>query len=139
MLREVSFRVLRPAIVLCGQTDKFERKYAKSLKRALDLLLQTPNKPLLKALGIPSLLQMAAYHRAVNTRAVRERFQACPNSLDTLAVRLAGQASEYRKLQRPVAILKVRGSTYLVDLLAERDFLDKCHIGLVGGWKLPND
>ena len=102
------FEYYAPAIVLSGQLNKFERKYTKSLKRALDLPLQTPNEPLLKALGVPSLLQMAAYHVAVNTKTISERFQACPNSLDMLAVRLADQASKYRKLQRPATIVKIR-------------------------------
>jgi len=127
------FEYYAPAIALCGQLNKFEKKYTKSLKRALDLPLQTPNEPLLKALGIPSLMQMAAYHVTANTRAIRERFQACPNSLDMLAARLADQAYEYRKLQRPTAIVKVRDGTYLVDLLSSRSFLDKCYIGLVVG------
>jgi hypothetical protein len=127
------FEYYAPAIILCRQLNKFEGKYTKSLKRALDLPMQTPNEPLLKALGVPSLQQMAAYHVAVNTKTIRERFKACPNSLDTLAVRLADQASEYRKLQRPTAIAKIRGGTYLVDLLAGRNFLDKCYIGLVAG------
>ena len=127
------FEYYAPAIVLSGQLGKFERRYTKSLKRALDLPLQTPNEPLLKALGIPSLLQVAAYHVAVNTRRIRERFQACPNSLGTLAAELADQATEYRKLQRPTAIVRVRDGTYLVDLLASRSFLDKCYIGLVAG------
>jgi len=70
---------------------------------------------------------------AVNTRSIKKRFQACPNSLDVLAVGLANQASEYRRLQRPVAVVKVREGTYLVDLLAGRSFLDKCYIGLVAG------
>ncbi len=49
-----------------------------------------------------------------------------------LAVRLAEQESEYRKLQRPTSVVKVR-AVYLVDLLASRSFLDKCYIGLVAG------
>jgi hypothetical protein len=127
------FEYYAPAIVLSGQLGKFESRYTKSLKKALNLPLQTPNGPLLKALGVPSLLQVAAYHVAVNTRRIRERFQACPDSLGTLAAELAGQASEYRKLQRPAAIVKVRGGEYRVDLLASRSFLDKCYIGLVAG------
>jgi hypothetical protein len=127
------FEYYAPAIVLSGQLGKFERRYTKSLKKALDLPLQTPNGPLLKALGVPSLLQVAAYHVTINTRRIRERFQACPDSLGTLAAELAGQASEYRKLQRPAAIVRVRGSIYLIDLLANRSFLDKCYIGLVAG------
>jgi len=127
------FEYYAPAIALSGQLNKFERMYTKSLKRALDLPLQTPNEPLLKALGIPSLLQVAAYHVTVNTRAIRKRFQACPNSLDMLAAGLANQASEYRRLQRPIAVVKVRDGMYLVDLLASRSFLDKCYIGLVAG------
>ncbi len=54
------FENYAPAIVLSGKLGKFERGYTKSLKRALDLPLQTPNEPLLKAMGIPSLLQVAA-------------------------------------------------------------------------------
>jgi hypothetical protein len=127
------FEYYAPAIVLCGQLNKFERKYTKSLKRALDLPLQIPNEPLLKALGVPSLLQIAAYHVTVNTRTIRERFQACPNSLNTLVAGLANQATEYRELQRPTTIKKVRDDVYLVDLLANRSFLDKCYIGLVTG------
>jgi len=127
------FEYYTPAIALCGQLNKFERKYTKSLKRALHLPLQTPNEPLLKALGVPSLLQMAAYHVAVNTRAIGRRFRACPDSLDMLAIGLAGQASEYRELRRPTAVVKVREGTYLVDLLADRSYLDKCYVGLVAG------
>jgi len=107
--------------------------YTKSLKRALDLPLQTPNEPLLRALGIPSLPQMAAYHVTVNTKTIWKRFQACPNSLDMIAAGLADQASEYRRLQRPIAVAKIRKDTCLVDLLASRSFLDKCYIGLVTG------
>jgi hypothetical protein len=107
--------------------------YTKSLKRALDLPLQTSNEPLLKALGIPSLLQMAAYHITVNTKTIKKRFQACPGSLDMLAAGLTNQASEYRELQRPTAVVKVEKGTYLVDLLANKSFLDKCYIGLVVG------
>jgi len=127
------FEYYAPAIVLSGQLGKFERRYTKSLKRALDLPLQTPGGPLLKALGIPSLLQVAAYHVAVNTRRIRERFQACPNSLGALAAELADRATEYRKLRRPTAIERVKSNTYLIDLLADRSFLDKCYIGLVAG------
>ncbi len=127
------FEYYAPAIVLSGQLGKFERRYTKSLKRALDLPLQTPNEPLLKALGIPSLLQVAAYHVAVNIRRIRERFQACPDSLGALAEGLAGQAAEYRRLRKPTAIVRVKNNTYLVDLLASRSFLDKCYIGLVAG------
>jgi hypothetical protein len=127
------FEYYAPAVVLCGQLNKFEGRYTKSLKRALDLPLQTPNEPLLKALGIPSLSQMAAYHIFVNTGAIRRRFQACPNSLGVLATELANQASEYRGLQKPVAVVKIRDGTYLIDLLASRSFLDKCYIGLVAG------
>jgi hypothetical protein len=127
------FEYYAPAIVLSGQLGKFERRYTKSLKRALDLPLQTPSEPLLKALGIPSLLQVAAYHVAVNTKRIRERFRTCPDSLGALAAVLADQATEYRKLQRPTAIVKVRDGVFLVDLLASRSFLDKCYIGLVTG------
>jgi len=87
----------------------------------------------LKALGVPSLLQMAAHHATVNMRTIRKRFQACPNSLDVLAVGLANQASEYRRLKKPVTVVKVRDGTYLVDLLANKGSLDKCYIGLVTG------
>jgi len=76
---------------------------------------------------------MAAYHVTANIGAIRKRFQTCPNSLDVLAARLADQAHEYRELQRPTAIVKVRDGTYLVDLLSSRSFLDKCYIGLVVG------
>jgi exonuclease III len=127
------FEYYAPAIILCGQLNKFERMYTKSLKRALDLPLQTSNEPLLKALGIPSLLQMAAYHITVNTKTIKKRFQACPGSLDMLAAGLTNQASEYRELQRPTAVVKVEKGTYLVDLLANKSFLDKCYIGLVVG------
>jgi len=127
------FEYYAPAIALCGQLVKFERKYTKSLKMALDLPLQTPNEPLLKALGVPSLSQVAAYHITVNTRRIRDRFQACPNSLGTLAADLAGQADEYRRLKKPTAIVRIGDSTFLVDLLANRSFLDKCYIGLVAG------
>ena len=134
MLRKVPFRVLRPSHCSEWATGVSSKEGTlRSLKRALDLPLQTPNEPLLKALGVPSLLQVAAYHVTINTRRIRERFQACPDSLGTLAVELTDQASEYRKLQRPTAIVKVRSGTYLVDLLASRSFLDKCYIGLVAG------
>ncbi len=76
---------------------------------------------------------MAACHVTVNIRTIRERFRACPNSLDVLAVRLADQASEYRKLQRQTTIVNVRAGMYLVDLLGNRSYLDKCYIGLVAG------
>jgi len=127
------FEYYAPAIALSGHLNKFERRYTKSLKRALDLPLQTPNEPLLKALGIPSLLQMAAYHVTINTKTIRERFRTCPDSLGMLAARFADKASEYRRLRRPTAVMKVGGDMYLVDLLASRSFLDKCYIGLVAG------
>jgi hypothetical protein len=127
------FEYYAPAIVLSGQLGKFERRYTKSLKRTLDLPLQTPNGPLLRALGIPSLLQVAANHVDINIRRIRERFRTCPNSLSTLAAGLADQATEYRRLQRPTAIARISDDTYLVDLLANRSFLDKCYIGLVAG------
>jgi len=50
-----------------------------------------------------------------------------------LAVRLADQATEYRKLRKPIAVVKLRDGAYLVDLLAGRNFLNKCYIGLVAG------
>jgi hypothetical protein len=127
------FEYYAPAIVLSGQLGKFERRYTKSLKRTLDLPLQTPNGPLLRALGIPSLLQVAANRVDINIRRIRERFRTCPNSLSTLAAGLANQATEYRRLQRPTAIARISDDTYLVDLLANRSFLDKCYIGLVAG------
>jgi hypothetical protein len=127
------FEYYAPAIALSEQLNKFEGKYTKSLKRALDLPLQTPNEPLLRALGIPSLLQMAAYHVTINTKAIRRRFQTCPDSLSTLAVRLADKAAEYRRLRRPTDVVRVGDGKYLVDLLANRNFLDKCYVGLVAG------
>jgi hypothetical protein len=127
------FEYYAPAIALSGQLNKFERKYTKSLKKALDLPLQTPNEPLLRTLGIPSLLQLAAYHVAVNTGTIRRRFQTCPDSLSTLAVELADKASDYRRLRRPTGVVRVGDGKYLFDLLASRSFLDKCYIGLVAG------
>src|SRR5689334_21061179 len=62
----------------------------------------------------------------VNTRTIRNRFQTSPDSLNRLAEELEDHACEYRALQNPVAIAKTRkDATYLIDLLARRDFLDK--------------
>jgi hypothetical protein len=53
--------------------------------------------------------------------------------LSTLAVRLADKAAEYRRLRRPTDVVRVGDGKYLVDLLANRNFLDKCYVGLVAG------
>jgi len=68
------FEYFAPTIVLCGQLNKFERMYTKSLKKSLDLPMQTPNGPLLKALDVPSLLQIAAHHIVTNSVCIAKRY-----------------------------------------------------------------
>ncbi len=75
------FDYFAPVIAICEQFKKFERIYAKSLKKSLSLPLQTPNLPLFKALGVPSLLQIAAHHITANCEVIKERFQKYPEFL----------------------------------------------------------
>jgi len=112
--------------------SKFEPMYTKSLKKTLGLPMQTPNTPLLTALGIPSLTQIAAHHIVMNSKSIEQRFSGCPKSLSAFADRLTTQAVEYAQLHSPSAVSKDRDD-YYVDLLAHKSFLDKCYLGLVTG------
>ena len=93
------FDYFAPVIAICGQFEKFERMYTKSLKKSLGLPLQTPNLPLIKALGIPSLQQIAAHHVITNCEVIKERFQKLPESLRLSSQSLGPQAEAYSELR----------------------------------------
>jgi len=120
-------------MLLCGQLKKFSSIYTKSLKRALDLPIPTPNEPILRAVGIPSLTQIAAFHIRKNLSQIEKRFQVGPTSVDLLTRELGGLAREYSALRLSKSVTHVEGNNYLVDLLANRDYLDRCYLGLIAG------
>lgn len=127
------FDYFAPVIALCGHLNKFETLYTKSLKKALDLPQQTPNLPLLAALGVPSLRQIAAHHIHRNTKAIRDRFSEWPVSLGDLCTKLEPCAEEYVELQAPVPISGQSEGLFVIDLLASKTRLNKCLLGLVAG------
>ena len=101
------FDYFAPVIAICGQLEKFERMYTKSLKKSLSLPLQTPNLSLIRALGIPSLQQIAAHHITANFEAIKERFQRVPESLRLSSENLAMQAQAYLELRRTSIVTRV--------------------------------
>jgi hypothetical protein len=107
--------------------------YTKSLKRALDLPLQTPNSPLLAALGVPSLRQIAAHHISKNADIIRDRFSELPATLELLAKELSGCSEEYTRLQNATPIAKQADGHLTLDLLAPKVYLNKCILGLATG------
>jgi len=119
------FDYFAPVIAICGQFEKFERMYTKSLKKSLGLPLQTPNLPLIKALGIPTLQQIAAHHITASYEAIKERFQKCPESLRLSSEELGTQAEVYLELHSPQVLSRISRNTFRLDLLADRNFLDK--------------
>jgi len=121
------------AIALCGQANKFERMYTKSLKRALNFPLQMPNTPLLQALGVPSLLQIASHHILNNADSIGKRFSDHPESLRVLAAELAPHGDEYARLQMPPPITETGENEFKMDLLADKKYLDRCFVGIVVG------
>jgi hypothetical protein len=60
------FDYFAPAIALCGHTKKYKKLFTKSLKKALNLPLQTSNSRTLEAIRCPSLTQIGAYHISYN-------------------------------------------------------------------------
>jgi len=127
------FDYFTPVVALCGHLDKFETMYTKSLKRALDLPLQTPNSPLLAALGVPSLRQIAAHHVCRNTEIIRDRFLELPGTLDLLAKELSSCSEEYAGLRDAVPITRQTDGHFILDLLALKVYLNKCLLGLTAG------
>jgi hypothetical protein len=127
------FEYFAPAMLLCGQLRKFSNMYTKSLKKALDLPIPTPNEPVLKAVGVPSLTQIAAFHMKKNLSQIEKRFQEGPTSVGLLTREFGGHAREYSALRLSKSVTHVEGNNYLVDLLANRDCLDRCYLGLVAG------
>jgi hypothetical protein len=130
------FEYFAPAMLLCGQLRKFSSMYTKSLKKALDLPIPTPNEPVLKAVGVPSLTQIAAFHMKKNLSQIEKRFQEGPTSVGLLTREFGGHAREYSALRLSKSVTHVEGNSYLVDLLANRDCLDRCYLGLVAGCML---
>jgi hypothetical protein len=127
------FEYFAPAMLLCGQLKKFSSMYTKSLKKALDLPIPTPNEPLLKAIGVPSLTQIAAFHMGKNLSQIEKRFQEGPTSVSQMTREIGGYAREYSALRVSKSVTHIEGNNYLVDLLANRDCLDRCYLGLVAG------
>jgi len=127
------FDYFASVIALCGHLGKFETLYTKSLKRALDLPLQTPNLPLLAALGVPSLRQIAAHHIHRNMGIIRDRFSEWPEALTLLVTELKHCAEEYTELRATVAISKLPDGHLVVDLLASKAYLNRCLLGIVAG------
>ena len=150
------FENFAPVIAICRPFEKFEMIYTKALKKSLGLPLQTPNLPLIKALGIPSLQQIAVYHVITNCEIIKERFQKLPESLrlssQSLCVSLprvsaslfpeslrlssqslGPQAEAYSELRSTPIVTRISHKAFRLDLLADRVFLDKCLLGLVAG------
>jgi len=128
------FEYFAATAALCGQLKKFESLYSLSLKRALDLPMQTQNERLLKAVGVPSLAQIAAHHCVKNTEVIKQRFpNSCPRSLTAIAGDLAIKAQEYNEIRSPIPIKQVEKNKFILDLLANRDFLNKNLVGLFTG------
>ena len=127
------FEYFAPAMLLCGQLRKFSSMYTKSLKKALDLPIPTPNEPILKAVGVPSLTQIAAFHMKKNLSQIEKRFQEGPTSVDLLTREFGSHAREYSALRLSKSVTHIEGNNYLIDLLANRDCLDRCYLGLVAG------
>jgi hypothetical protein len=127
------FEYFAPAMLLCGQLKKFSSMYTKSLKRTLDLPTPTPNEPMLRAIGVPSLTQIAAFHIKKNLSQIEKRFQEGPTSVDMLTREFGSHAREYSALRLSKTVTHIAGNNFLIDLLANRDCLDRCYLGLVAG------
>jgi hypothetical protein len=72
------FDYFAPAIALCGHTKKYKKLFTKSLKKALNLPLQTSNSRTLEAIRCPSLTQIGAYHISYNLEKTKDRFSEVP-------------------------------------------------------------
>jgi len=107
--------------------------YTRSLKRSLDLPYQTPNILLLKALGLPSLVQIAAHHIVRISDAIEKRFSECPESLRSLTRELKPLVLEYSALREPCEAYLGSDGILVVDLLANKEYLSKSLLGLVTG------
>jgi len=127
------FEYFAPTILLCGKLHKFSSMYTKSLKKSLDLPIPTPNEPVLKAISIPSLTQLAAHHIKKNWDQIEKRFGKSPTSLNQLAEKLDPQAHNYLALRRARSITHIEENNYSIDLLAHRDYMDRCYLGLIAG------
>jgi len=127
------FHYFAPAIALCRKLGKFERLYTASLKKALDLPMATPNILMLSALGVPSLLQVAAHHIVITQSVTKSRFKECPVSLVSLAAELKQPAEEFLELHMSTPIKQESKSSLIVDLLSSRSFLNRCYVGLITG------
>jgi hypothetical protein len=127
------FEYFAPAMLLCGQLKKFSSMYTKSLKRTLDLPTPTANEPILEAVGVPSLAQIAAFHIKKGLSQIERRFQVGPTSVDVLVREIGTHAREYSAHRLSKSVTHITGNSFVVDLLANRDYLDRCYLGLVAG------
>jgi len=127
------FDYFSSAMALSGQLNKFERLFTKSLKKTLGLPMQLPNLPLLKAVGTPSLIQIAG-HYIINTSAlIRERYHQSPASLTELETDLKGSANEYKTIKNPEPVKTTGRNTYLLDLLTSEKAFTRNVLGLATG------
>lgn len=127
------FSYFSPAIALCDQSSKFERLFSKSLKKALGLPLHLSNESLIKAVGVPSLLQITGYHVANTTTLIHNRFSQAPASLDNLKALLAQAAEGYRALSSPQPIRATPEGSFVLDLLSSGKGCERNLLGLATG------
>ncbi len=79
------------------------------------------------------MTQIAAFHIKKNLSQIVRRFQKGPTSVDLLTREFGSYAREYSALRLSKSVTHVEGNNYLIDLLANRDYLDRCYLGLIAG------
>jgi len=127
------FEYFAPAMMLCDQINKFSSMYTKSLKKTLDLPISTPNEPILRAISVPSLKQIAAHHLIKNLSQIKKIFQTSPIILNQIVEDLKQKGDEYTKLRKANSVTHIERNNYSIDLLAHRNHLDRCYLGLITG------
>jgi len=127
------FDYFAPAIALCSQLDKFQRMFTKSLKKALDLPIQLPNLPLLHAVGIPSLVQIAGHHILRNKEIIIERYGRCPASLLSLSESLTPFAEGYGSIKDSDSLEVQPDGSIRLDLLSHGYCFERDVLGLATG------